>query len=163
LNGIDFAGKTGSAQTVSHEGRAKGLGGKMRDNAWFVGLTPRRNPEIAVCILWEGGMRGYLSARRAAMVIEAYVDKQRRLENNLRQASVATPAQPGEIAAVWHEAEGAQPAQKTPVGHVDGHADLHGGRFPLNPTAAGAPPATAEVASRPTVRPPATKPQVVQR
>jgi penicillin-binding protein 2 len=92
LDGIDFAGKTGSAQTVSNEGRAHGLGAHMRDNAWFVGLAPRRNPEIAVVILWEGGMKGFYSARRAALVIEAYVNKQRLLANNIHE--VAQPVLP---------------------------------------------------------------------
>jgi penicillin-binding protein 2 len=138
LNGIDFAGKTGSAQTVSHEGKAKGLGAKMRDNGWFVGLTPRRNPEIAVCVLWEGGMRGYLSARRAAMVIEAYVDKQRRLEDNLRQASVPASGGQGEMAGVWHDGgDDAEKAAgvKTVAQGQDGArlapGDLHAGRFQM--------------------------------
>ena len=91
LDGIDFAGKTGSAQTVSHEGRAKGLGVHMKDNAWFVGLTPRRNPEIAVVILWEGGMKGFYSARRAALVVEAYVNKQRMLANNIHIVAPVVP------------------------------------------------------------------------
>jgi penicillin-binding protein 2 len=91
LDGIDFAGKTGSAQTVSNEGRAHGLGAHMRDNAWFVGVAPRRNPEIAVVILWEGGMKGFYSARRAALVIEAYVNKQRRLANNIHEVPVPIP------------------------------------------------------------------------
>src|ERR1700693_3788228 len=43
LQGIDFAGKTGSAQTVSNMLKAKTLNGKSKykDNAWFVGVTPR--------------------------------------------------------------------------------------------------------------------------
>jgi penicillin-binding protein 2 len=96
LEGIDFAGKTGSAQTISNELKARMGGGgvKLRDNAWFVGVSPRRNPEIAVCILWENGMEGYFSARRAARVVEAYVEKQRRLEGNLRLAAAPTSPSP---------------------------------------------------------------------
>jgi hypothetical protein len=89
----------------------------MRDNAWFVGLAPRRNPEIAVVILWEGGMKGFYSARRAALVIEAYVNKQRLLANNIHEAAqpvlppapaAATPHKPNdtaqlEMGAVWNE------------------------------------------------------------
>src|ERR1700691_1644228 len=57
LQGIDFAGKTGSAQTVSNALKAKTANGKTKDkdNAWFVGVTPRRNPEIVVAVLFEGG------------------------------------------------------------------------------------------------------------
>src|SRR5215471_6594956 len=55
LQGIDFAGKTGSAQTISNQLKAKLVHGKTdyKDNAWFVGVTPRRNPEIVVAVLFE--------------------------------------------------------------------------------------------------------------
>jgi penicillin-binding protein 2 len=81
LAGIDFAGKTGSAQTMSNA-LAKRLGHKVRDNGWFVGVTPRRNPEIVVTVLLEEGEHGYLAARAAAQVIKAYVEKQRARQNN---------------------------------------------------------------------------------
>src|SRR5487761_1257074 len=89
LHGIDFAGKTGTAQTVSnaYKAAAGGGGAKMRDNAWFVRVTPRRNPEIAVVVLWQHGAEGYFSARLAARVIAAYVDKQRREANNLSEVA----------------------------------------------------------------------------
>ena len=80
LPGIDFAGKTGSAQTVSNDLKKKmGAAGKSKykDNGWFVGVTPRRNPEIVVACLFEGGEHGALAARVAAKVIKAYVEKQR--------------------------------------------------------------------------------------
>ncbi len=47
--------------------------GEYKDNGWFVGVTPRRNPEIVVACLFEGGEHGALAARVAAKVIEAYV------------------------------------------------------------------------------------------
>ena len=81
LQGIDFAGKTGSAQTISNALKAKlGAAGKknFKDNGWFVGVEPRRNPEIVVCTLLEEGEHGYLAARTAAQVIKAYVEKERR-------------------------------------------------------------------------------------
>ena len=39
LQGIDFAGKTGSAQTISNALKAKMAGGKanFKDNGWFAG------------------------------------------------------------------------------------------------------------------------------
>src|SRR5215475_6685818 len=81
LQGIDFAGKTGSAQTISNTLKAKlGAAGKnFKDNGWFVGVEPRRNPEIVVCTLLEEGEHGYLAARTAATVIKAYVDKKQRI------------------------------------------------------------------------------------
>ena len=80
LEGIDFAGKTGSSQTISNVGKAKLVGNKakFKDNGWFVGVTPRRNPEIVVAVLLEEGEHGYLAARLCAQVIKAYVEKQRK-------------------------------------------------------------------------------------
>ncbi|HEX4020458.1 MAG TPA: penicillin-binding protein 2 [Acidobacteriaceae bacterium] len=121
LIGIDFAGKTGTAQLVSHS-VMKTATGNMRANAWFVGVTPRRNPEIAVVVLWQNGGEGPLSARLGAQVIEAYVDKQRRIANNLHPkpetklaaapasanttAALAKTGQPIEMAGVWNAAVG---------------------------------------------------------
>ncbi len=98
LEGIDFAGKTGSAQTMSNALAARlGHSHSVKDNAWFVGFTPRRNPDIVVCILYESGEHGRLAGRLAARVIEAYVNKQRRLENNL---IAKTPAKV-DVGALW--------------------------------------------------------------
>jgi penicillin-binding protein 2 len=89
LQGIDFAGKTGSAQTISNQLKAKLANGKAdyKDNAWFVGVTPRRNPEIVVAVLFEGGEHGQFAARIAAQVIKTYVEKQRRLPNKVAQSN----------------------------------------------------------------------------
>ena len=85
MEGIDFAGKTGTAQVVSHSAGMTSLGvGKERANAWFVGMAPRRNPDIVVAVLWEHGGWGAGSAPVAAQVINAFVEKQRRRANNLR-------------------------------------------------------------------------------
>ncbi len=85
LEGIDFAGKTGTAQVVNHSAGATSLGsGKERANAWFVGMTPRRNPDIVVAVLWEHGGWGAGSAPLAAQVIDAFVEKQRKRANNIR-------------------------------------------------------------------------------
>src|SRR6266404_1962208 len=78
LQGIDFAGETGSAQTIGNAAKSRLLGNKDRfkDNSWFVGVTPRRNPQIVVAVLFEGGEHGKLAARLAAQFIKAYVEKQ---------------------------------------------------------------------------------------
>lgn len=98
LEGIDFAGKTGSAQTMSNALAARlGHSHSMNDNAWFVGVSPRRNPDVVVCILYESGEHGRLAGRLAARVIAAYVNKQRRLNHNL----VAQKPEKVEVGAVW--------------------------------------------------------------
>jgi penicillin-binding protein 2 len=88
LNGIDFGGKTGSAQTISNAAKAKLTGdkSKFKDNGWFVGVSPRRNPDIVVAVLIEQGEHGYLAARTAALVIKAFVEKQRKIQKNYAYA-----------------------------------------------------------------------------
>jgi penicillin-binding protein 2 len=79
IPGIDIAGKTGSAQIVSLTTRAKFKNSDaLAQNGWFVGFTPRRNPDVVVCVLFQGGEHGRLAARLATQVIKAYVDKQKR-------------------------------------------------------------------------------------
>jgi penicillin-binding protein 2 len=127
LEGIDFAGKTGSAQTISNALKAKlGAAGKanFKDNGWFVGVEPRRNPEIVVCALLEEGEHGYLAARTAAKVIKAFVDKERREPSKM----AGQPATKGlsnrgrvEVGAVWTEVDSDGDQQK-----------LQGGRFFLD-------------------------------
>ena len=100
LQGIDFAGKTGSAQTMSNALAARmGHSHSVKDNAWFVGVSPRRNPDIVVCTLFEGGEHGRLAGRLAAQVIEAFVNKQRRLDNNVIEVKKTAPAVPAAPAA----------------------------------------------------------------
>ena len=100
LQGIDFAGKTGSAQTISNTLKAKlGAEGKakFKDNGWFIGVEPRRNPEIVVCALLEEGEHGYLAARTVAQVIKAFVEKQHRQPTKIARESPQV-----EIGAVWN-------------------------------------------------------------
>src|SRR6202050_3698295 len=103
--GIDIAGKTGSAQIVSLATRAKFKNAAdLAQNGWFVGFTPRRNPDIIVCVLFEGGEHGKLAARLATQVLKAYVDKQRRTP----QKVVEKPKSDGKVdmGALWTAPEG---------------------------------------------------------
>jgi penicillin-binding protein 2 len=87
LEGIDFVGKTGTAQVMSHDALSRtSKGHNTEPNAWFVGMAPRRNPDIVVAVLWEHGNWGNNSAKLAAQIIDAYVNKQRKRNNNLRIA-----------------------------------------------------------------------------
>ena len=96
LDGIDFAGKTGTAQVMSHDALARtDKGHNTEPNAWFVGMAPRRNPDIVVAVLWEHGVWGQYSARLASQVITAYVNKQRDRAGNLQKLAAAPhPASP---------------------------------------------------------------------
>jgi penicillin-binding protein 2 len=120
IPGIDIAGKTGSAQIVSLATRARFKNADdLAQNGWFVGFTPRRNPDIVVCVLFQGGEHGRLAARLATQVIKAYVDKQHRTP----QKMVEKPKSDGtvDIGGLWTEPDS------------DGDKEtLQGGRFVLD-------------------------------
>jgi len=77
LTGVELCGKSGSAQVISNEGKARAAhSSDLKDNAWFVGYAPRRNPEIVVAALVQGGMHGADAAGPVTRaVIKAYYDK----------------------------------------------------------------------------------------
>jgi penicillin-binding protein 2 len=100
LDGVDFAGKTGTAQVASHAVHA-GSGVDTRPNGWFVGVIPRRNPEFVVAVLWEHGDWGSNAAKLAAQVATVYVNKKRMQEHNARPQTVNST--PVEMGAVWSE------------------------------------------------------------
>jgi len=126
LPGIDFAGKTGSSQTVSNELKKKMSASeksKFKDNGWFVGVTPRRNPELVVAVLLEEGEHGFFAARAASQVIKVYVENQRTRQTQVARAN-APAANHAEVAAVWHDG-GANPGDnKLQGGHYTVGLDL---------------------------------------
>jgi penicillin-binding protein 2 len=136
IEGIDFAGKTGTAQVVGG-GDTHTKGGAKTPNSWFVGMVPRRNPEIVIAVLQEHGDWGSLSAHIAAQIVTTYVNKKRMQDHNtLNQAALDKPV---EVGAVWSE-----PA---PAGHKRSAASrqdsiLHAGHFMVDPK-----PLTGDLAS----------------
>jgi penicillin-binding protein 2 len=101
LPGIDFGGKTGTAQVMSHEALDKTNKGRVTNpNVWFVGVTPTHNPELVVAVLWQNGGFSYYPARIGARVVAAYVEKQRRIANNLVPSKQPAPT---EVGAIWTE------------------------------------------------------------
>jgi penicillin-binding protein 2 len=142
LENIDFAGKTGTAQVVNHSAGVKSVSADKasRANSWFVGMAPRRNPDIVVAVLWEHGGWGAGSAHVAAQIIAAFVDKQRRLNHNL----IADVPKPVEVGAVWSDPDGKKPAGN---GEKDSEtASLHGGHFTVQVPAAETKPAAQTAA-----------------
>jgi len=105
LEGVDFAGKTGTAQVMSHAALARvGGGHKTVPNAWFVGMTPRRNPDIVVAVLWENGDWGSNAAKLGAQVVNSFVEKQRKKAGNLiKLAETPKPVTPLQTAAKKEE------------------------------------------------------------
>lgn len=75
IDGRDVAGKTGTAQVISLQGRARARGTTtkdLRDHGWFVFMVPRDNPELAGVVFAEHNEHGYLAAPIARHVIETY-------------------------------------------------------------------------------------------
>jgi penicillin-binding protein 2 len=109
LEGVDFAGKTGTAQVIGHDALAKTNKGRNTEpNAWFVGMAPRRNPDIVVAVLWEHGNWGNNSAKLASQIIDAFVNKQRKRDNNIRIATTPEPAKPETTASATHTVPSAE-------------------------------------------------------
>jgi peptidoglycan glycosyltransferase len=67
IQGIDVAGKTGTAQTPD-----------APDHNWFIGFAPADDPKIAVAVFVRngGGTGGDVSAPIARNVLQAYLDGQ---------------------------------------------------------------------------------------
>ena len=86
LAGYDVCGKTGTAQLVSNRSTRRTSDRDLRDNAWFVGFAPCRNPEIVAVALFEHGEHGHLAAPIVRDVLKAYFDKQQRGPENVQQA-----------------------------------------------------------------------------
>lgn len=88
LEGIEFCGKSGSAQVIGYDARDKyGKKKQFKDNAWFVGYAPRRNPEIVVAVLVESGEHGGAVAGPLARdIIKTYYDK--KTKKNQQQYTV---------------------------------------------------------------------------
>ena len=127
IEGIDFAGKTGTAQVVGG-GDTHTKGGAKTPNSWFVGMVPRRNPEIVIAVLQEHGDWGSLSAHIAAQMVTTYVNKKRAADHNiLNQASLGKPV---EMGAVWSVPA---PGGRHRHGAPGEDSVLHAGHFMVDP------------------------------
>ena len=81
VQGFDVCGKTGTAQVISRELRArlKSRDEKFQDNAWFVGFAPRDFPEIAAAVFVEqGGSGGTTAAPVLQAMFQVYFDKHKK-------------------------------------------------------------------------------------
>ena len=127
IDGVDFAGKTGTAQVVG-SGDTHVKGGAKTPNSWFVGMVPRRNPELVVAVLQEHGDWGSNSAKIAAKLVALYVEKKRRQEHNLMEK--AGENKPVEVGAVWSDPK---PAARGKGAGAEEDSELHGGHFFVDP------------------------------
>jgi penicillin-binding protein 2 len=69
IQGLDIAGKTGTAQNPHG-----------KDHAWFIGFAPAQNPEIAFCVLIEnGGVGGSVAAPIARKLLSHFFNKNKNI------------------------------------------------------------------------------------
>jgi penicillin-binding protein 2 len=77
VEGRDVAGKTGTAQVISNQGKARAAksGRDLRDHGFFVFFAPAKNPEIAGVVFAEHSEHGSSAAPIAKYMIETYFAK----------------------------------------------------------------------------------------
>jgi penicillin-binding protein 2 len=77
LQGIEFCGKSGTAQLMSYNAASRLGMGKGKNDGWFVGFAPRRNPEIVVAAVVEDTSEhgGAASGPVVRDIVKAYYDK----------------------------------------------------------------------------------------
>jgi penicillin-binding protein 2 len=74
--GYDVGGKTGTAQVISLQGRARARGDRdLRDHGWFVFFAPAHKPTIAGVIFAEHAEHGYSAAPVAKYMMETWFAK----------------------------------------------------------------------------------------
>jgi penicillin-binding protein 2 len=110
LQNIEFCGKSGSAQVIGYDVRNKlGKQKQFKDNAWFVGYAPRRNPEIVVAVLVQSGEHGGAVAGPIARdIVKMYYDKKNARSQQQANAS-PLPAQPSAAGAILPAAGASRP------------------------------------------------------
>jgi penicillin-binding protein 2 len=98
IPGVELCGKSGSAQVIGAEGLAKAKNrADYKDNAWFVGFAPRRNPEIVVTALVQSTMihGGTIAAPIVRDVVKAYYDKKNKKNGTQLTAANKAPKPDG--------------------------------------------------------------------
>jgi penicillin-binding protein 2 len=113
LQGIEFCGKSGTAQVIGADAKSRfGKGEKkFNNNAWFVGYAPRRDPEIVVTVLVEeGGHGASASGPIARDFIMAYYDKKAKKGQGQTTVEFKRYDLDGDSGA--HVAEQSRPASK---------------------------------------------------
>jgi penicillin-binding protein 2 len=100
IEGRDVAGKTGTAQVISKEGRAaaaaSGKGLDLRDNSWFEFFAPVGNAEISGVVFVEHGGYGAASAVPIAkyMLMTYFAKKDGQPMPTLESAGITVPKPP---------------------------------------------------------------------
>ncbi len=75
IKGLEFCGKTGTAQVFSRKTNSKPVGKHpkhLQPHAWFVAYAPAENPEIAISVIVEHGEHGSTVAAPIASQLIAH-------------------------------------------------------------------------------------------
>jgi len=94
LQGIEFCGKSGTAQMMSYSAASRLGLGKGKNDGWFVGFAPRRDPEIVVAAVVEDTSEhgGTAAGHVVRDIVKAYYDKK---EKKSQGQSTAQNLKPG--------------------------------------------------------------------
>ena len=97
IAGRDVAGKTGTAQVISLQGKERARGKTdqdLRDHGWFVFMAPKDNPEVAGAVFVEHAEHGYFGATVAKHIIETYFAQRDGLPLPVLKVPPPAPATP---------------------------------------------------------------------
>jgi penicillin-binding protein 2 len=103
IAGRDVAGKTGTAQVISLQGRERARGKtdlNLNDHGWFVFMAPKDNPEVAGAVFVEHAEHGYFGATVAKHILETYFAQRDGLPLPVLNVPPPAPATPAPIRAV---------------------------------------------------------------
>jgi penicillin-binding protein 2 len=106
LQGIEFCGKSGTAQMMSYAAASRLGLGKGKNDGWFVGYAPRRDPEIVVAAVVEDTSEhgGTAAGPVVRDIVKAYYDKKNKktpgqvTAENLKNGPAPVPAKKSETA-----------------------------------------------------------------
>ena len=92
IHGVEFSGKTGTAEVVSRKedetDEKENVPDHLKPHAWFIAYAPSENPEIAVAVVVEHGEHGSGSAAPIAKeMIKTYLRKNKYEKQILAQSS----------------------------------------------------------------------------
>jgi penicillin-binding protein 2 len=124
LQGIEFCGKSGTAQMMSYAAASRLGLGKGKNDGWFVGYAPRRDPEIVVAAVVEDTSEhgGTAAGPVVRDIVKAYYDKKNKktagqvtaenLKGTPAPAKKSEAAEQPKVAAKPEEAAAVLPASE---------------------------------------------------
>jgi penicillin-binding protein 2 len=105
LQGIEFCGKSGTAQMMSYSAASRLGLGKGKNDGWFVGFAPRRDPEIVVAAVVEDTSEhgGTAAGPVVRDIVKAYYDKKEKKAHGETTAQ-NQPPRAEQVSAIAHAA-----------------------------------------------------------